>query len=124
MGILHRITCPQCGYRAPSEPTAPMGSPRYGAAFILNGDGWTISEHVTAVEGAVMTAKERNGRRRGEKGKRVLADLPGDPGPPPVMYWCPEHGYISPDNVNWTPDLEAKCPYCGKPLKEIRGGEV
>ena len=52
--------------------------------------------------------------------ERVLADLPGDPDAAPIMYRCREHGEIPPEEVNWFPDLQPKCPHCGKPLEKVQ----
>ncbi len=102
--------------------------PVYWAAFALSGDGWTIPERATAAKEGVMVMEERNGRRRDEEAaeelERMLTDLPGDPDAALLMYRCLEHGNIPPEDVNWHPDLKAKCPYCGKPLQEIHGGEA
>jgi len=54
----------------------------------------------------------------------MLADLPGDADAELLMYRCPEHGDIPPEDVNWHPDLTAKCPRCGKPLQKVHGGEA
>ena len=74
-----------------------------------------------------MVAKERNGRRREEETprelERMLADLPGEPDAEPLLYRCAEHGDIPPEEVNWYPDLQPRCPHCGKPLQRVHSGE-
>ncbi|MDQ7030282.1 MAG: CHAT domain-containing protein [Ardenticatenia bacterium] len=102
--------------------------PVFWAAFALSGDGWTVPERATTAKEVIMVTEERNGRRQEEEAARelepTLADLPGDPDAAPVLYRCAEHGDIPPEDVNWYPDLKAKCPHCGQPLDEADGGEA
>jgi len=100
--------------------------PMYWAAFALSGDGWTQPQAAPRKEEAAMAERE-DGRQTEEQVRRsterLLAELPGDPDATPVRYRCEEHGDIAPEDVNWFPDLTAKCPHCGKPLREASSGK-
>jgi len=100
--------------------------PVFWAGFTLSGDGWTTAHTVSAEEETTM--RRDNGHKSREDVQKVLertlVDLPGDADAEPLTYRCPEHGDIPPEDVNWYPDLVAKCPHCGKPLQKVYGEEA